>query len=103
MIQKSNQFLIASITSSFLLMGCGGTPTIVSTPIENIDSIPLKNISLTESELKNWNSADLISDTIPGMSVDKAYAELIKNKKGKTIIVGVIDSCLLYTSDAADD
>ncbi|RUA12851.1 MAG: peptidase S8, partial [Flavobacteriia bacterium] len=31
-------------------------------------------------------------DTIPGMSVDKAYAEIIKNKKGKTVVVAVLDS-----------
>ncbi len=92
MTKKSNQFLIAAVTSSLVLVGCGGAPTIVSTPIENIDAIPLKNISLTDSELKNWNSSDLVSDTIPGMSVNKAYAELIKNKKGQTVIVGVIDS-----------
>ncbi|MBW1297577.1 S8 family serine peptidase [Aquimarina litoralis] len=88
---KSNKLIIASITSSMLMVSCGA-PTIVSTPIENIDTIPLKNIVLTEAQLKNWNSADLKTDTIPGMSVNRAYDELLKNKKGETVIVGVIDS-----------
>ncbi|KAA1247364.1 S8 family serine peptidase [Aquimarina sp. RZ0] len=88
---RSKQILLTTITSSLLLLGCG-SPTIISTPIENIDTIPLKNISLTETQLKNWNSSDLTIDTIPGMSVDRAYKELIKNKKGQTVIVGVIDS-----------
>ncbi|MHA7056890.1 S8 family peptidase [Aquimarina sp. M1] len=91
MIPKSNKLLIASITSSILLSSCGA-PTIVSTPIENIDTIPLKNVLLTEAQLKNWNAADLTTDTIPGMSVNRAYTDLIKTKKGQTVIVGVIDS-----------
>ncbi|GAA4279565.1 S8 family peptidase [Aquimarina mytili] len=87
---SSNKTLIA-IASSIVLASCGA-PVIVSTPIENIDSIPLKNIDLTGSQLKNWGARDLVSDTIPGMSVDKAYNEIIKTRKGQTVIVGVIDS-----------
>jgi subtilisin family serine protease len=49
-------------------------------------------MDLTDTQLKGWNSLDLVSDTIPGMSVNKAYNDIIKNKKGKTVIVGVIDS-----------
>ncbi len=88
---KSNKIIFASVASSMLLVGCGA-PTIISTPIENIDTVPLKNIVLTEAQLKNWNSADLKTDTIPGMSVDRAYNELLKNKNGQTVIVAVIDS-----------
>ncbi|HSP83689.1 MAG TPA: S8 family serine peptidase, partial [Gillisia sp.] len=62
------------------------------TPIENIDAIPLKVTDLSEVELKGWGGADLINDTIPGMSVQKAYDEIIKNNKGQTVIVAVIDS-----------
>ncbi|MBU2926737.1 S8 family peptidase [Winogradskyella psychrotolerans] len=75
-----------------LFVGCGSTGAILSTPIENIDTAPLKVTALTDAEAKNWGHLDLINDTIPGMSVDKAYAEIIKNKKGKKVIVAVIDS-----------
>jgi subtilisin family serine protease len=75
-----------------LLLGCGATGDIISTPVENIDTSPLKVTNLTEAEEKNWGHLDLVKDTIPGMSVDRAYAEIIKNKKGKTVIVAVIDS-----------
>ncbi|MFD1094530.1 S8 family peptidase [Salegentibacter chungangensis] len=79
--------------SAGLLASCSSTaPKIVSTPIENIDSIPLKVTDLSETQLKGWGGADLVKDTIPGMSVKKAYDEIIKNQKGKTVIVGVIDS-----------
>jgi len=74
-----------------LITSCG-TSRLVSTPIENIDNTPLKFTELTEAEEKVWGHLDLVSDTIPGMSVDKAYDELIKNKKGTKVIVAVIDS-----------
>ena len=82
-------------TSAFLAVlffGCGGTAAVLSTPIENIDTSPLKVSELTEAEKHNWGHLDLVKDTIPGMSVDKAYAEIIKTKKGKKVIVAVVDS-----------
>lgn len=82
-------FTLASAT--IFLMGCGAT-TLVSTPVENIDTVPLKVSELTETQKQTWGHADLIADTIPGMSVEKAYREIIKNKSGKTVIVAVVDS-----------
>ncbi|MEW4922305.1 S8 family serine peptidase [Algibacter sp. 2305UL17-15] len=85
------QLTLAVVTSA-LLFGCGSTGEILSTPVENIDTIPLKVSDLTEAEKHNWGHLDLVKDTVPGMSVDKAYAEIIKKKKGKKVIVAVIDS-----------
>ena len=51
-----------------------------------------KKTPLTDLELKRWSHLDLEKDSIPGMSVDKAYSELLKNKKGVKVIVGVIDT-----------
>ncbi|WP_394906613.1 S8 family peptidase [uncultured Mesonia sp.] len=83
----------AATTVALIAASCGTTsPVITSTPIENIDQQPLKNIALTDVELKGWGGADLVQDTIPGMSVQKAYDEIIKDYQGKTVIVGVIDS-----------
>ena len=83
--------LFIGIPASLFLFGCGAT-TLVSTPIENIDTVPLKVTELTEAEKKGWGHADLFTDTIPGMSVDKAYKEIIGNKKGQTVTVAVMDS-----------
>lgn len=83
---------LSSLSAALLLMmSCGGT-AIVSTPVENIDSVPLKTAELTQAEKENWGHLDLITDTIPGMSVDKAYKEIIGNKKGETVVVAVLDS-----------
>lgn len=79
------------MSTAMLLSGCGAT-TLVSTPVENIDSVPLKVADLTDNQAKTWSHADLRKDTIPGMSVDRAYQELVGSKKGKTVIVAVVDS-----------
>lgn len=88
----SNISKLALAFSFTALVGCGSTGGLILTPVENIDTVPLKVAELTEKEKKNWGHLDLATDTIPGMSVDKAYAEIIKNKKGKKIIVAVLDS-----------
>lgn len=84
---------VLGLTAAALFMaGCGSAPILVSTPVDNIDALPLKITDLTSQQKKTWGHADLASDTIPGMSVDKAYTELIGNKKGSTVIVAVMDS-----------
>lgn len=92
---------VISLVSLFLY-GCGST-ALVSTPVENIDSVPLKVSELTEEEKNSWGHLDLVSDTIPGMSVDKAYDEIIGNKKGKTVIVAVVDSGIDLEHEDLDD
>jgi cell wall-associated protease len=89
-ILKSSLF---ALSGAALLLSCGGAVApIISTPIGNIDQTPLKVTPLTDAQNKTWGAKDLLMDTIPGMSVDRAYAEIIKKQKGQTVIVGVIDS-----------
>jgi len=85
-----------------LFYGCGST-SVLSTPIENIDNTPIKSSELTEKQKNSWGHLDLVKDTIPGMSVDKAYSEIIKNKKGKTVIVAVIDAGIDIDHEDLDD
>ena len=95
LIKTKQMKFIKPIFSTFLtaifLTGCGST-AILQTQVENIDNIPIKVSELSESELKEWSHMDLIRDTVPGMSVERAYTEILKRKKGKTVIVGVVDS-----------
>ncbi|RRA91085.1 S8 family peptidase [Paenimyroides viscosum] len=60
--------------------------------IENADHLPTKKATLPETSLQRWSHLDILKDTIPGMSVDRAYDEIIKDKVGKKVIVAVIDS-----------
>lgn len=88
-ILKNTFFAVAMAA---VMASCGSGAAIVATPIQNIDSNPIKNAPLTDAEMKHWPAMDLVQDTVPGMSVDRAYREIIKNKKGEIVIVGVIDS-----------
>lgn len=82
-----------SAVAAILFASCGGTTSgVLSTPIENIDTMPIKASELTTTQKQTWGHLDIVNDTIPGMSVNKAYDKIIKNKKGQTIIVAVIDS-----------
>lgn len=83
--------ILMTATAVTILASCGA-PKLVLTPVENIDTVPLKVADLTDTQYKKWGHLDLLTDTIPGMSVEKAYSEILNNRKGETVIVGVIDS-----------
>ncbi|WP_298419513.1 S8 family serine peptidase [uncultured Kordia sp.] len=57
--------------------------------------VPVKNAvskqKLTNKEWAEWQHKDIIDDSIPGISLDKAY-QFLKTKKHSSIIVAVIDS-----------
>ena len=77
------------------LVGCGASKQVSNNSGLVAISAPLnikKNAALTEIELQRWSHLDIVTDTIPGMSVDKAYAEILKGKKGIPVIVGIVDS-----------
>ena len=42
----------------------------------------------------NWYHKDMTLDKIPGISTNRAYNELLKNKKGTKIIVAILDDGL---------
>ncbi|NQX86988.1 MAG: S8 family serine peptidase [Flavobacteriaceae bacterium] len=81
-----------SAAALLIIASSCGSADIISTPIGNIDSTPLKEQALTEAETHKWAHMDLVTDTIPGMSVEKAYTEILNNRKGKTVVVAVIDT-----------
>jgi subtilisin family serine protease len=78
---------------ALLLSSCSPkvAPFITTDPV-NVDKTLIKTTPLKEEDLKRWSHLDMAKDTIPGMSVDKAYASVLKGKKGTKVIVGVIDS-----------
>ncbi|WP_337968085.1 S8 family peptidase [uncultured Flavobacterium sp.] len=83
--------------SAWVLLALAGSAT-----VQAQDSAPkvvitaplaiVKKAPVSENELKRWSHLDLIKDSIPGMSVDRAYAELLQGKTGKKVIVGIVDS-----------
>lgn len=91
-MKLNRKLSIACTLIAATIISCGAPAAIISTPVENINTSPLKVIELTKSEKQNWGHLDLEKDTIPGMAIDRAYKEIIKGKKGKTTIVAIIDS-----------
>lgn len=83
-------FLSAVVAVAFSSCSPKLAPMVGTNP-STIDKTPLKTSPLKEEDLKRWSHLDLVKDTIPGMSVDRAY-ELVKGKKGSKVIVAVIDS-----------
>lgn len=77
-----------------VLASCGTSKQVSNSTLSAITA-PLnvtKKAPIAEKDLMRWSHLDIVADTIPGMSVDKAYAELLKNKKGKKVIVAILDS-----------
>lgn len=54
-------------------------------------NVPAKKGTLSQDELNSWPHADIYKDSLPGMSLDRAY-EFVADKKATTIVVGIIDS-----------
>lgn len=90
-IQPSKSWILVA-TVATLITACDAPSALITVPIENVDSNPLKIAALTDAQEKAWSHTDLKNDTIPGMSVDKTYAELLSGKTGQQVIVAVIDS-----------
>lgn len=78
-----------AVASALALYGCGST-SIVSTPVDRIDNVPLKVADLTDDQLKNWFHSDLLTDTIPGMSVTRPTPFLKEKKVQKLLWVLLI-------------
>jgi cell wall-associated protease len=50
----------------------------------------------TSKRPDNWYNLDASVDKVNGVSTERAYKELLKNKKSTTVIVGVLDSGVDY-------
>lgn len=74
-----------------LVLGCGNTSR--QDAIISAEAFVRKKGELDEKDKEQWSHLDIIDDSIPGISLDKAY-KFLKNKTGKQVIVGVIDSGL---------
>ena len=82
---------IYSIVLITFISSCG-TLKFNADPLSSPIYYENKKAQLSDLEKKHWHLLDLIKDSVPGMSVERAYEELIKGKKGSSVIVAVIDS-----------
>ena len=85
-----------------LLSGCSSTKPLTSPAIENINESVIRNTPLSAALEISWSHLDLLNDTIPGVSLDKAYKEIVK-EDSKTVIVAVIDSGIDITHEDLEE
>jgi len=84
-------FYLATLATA-TLTSCGSIRNLAVPEMDTAISLKTeKKQPIGEDAFKHWAHADLATDTIPGMSVEKAY-EFLEGKTGETVIVGVIDS-----------
>ena len=82
---------LAILSVGLLVVGCS-TSSVITGPPVSYSGVSPRSTELSESQSKRWGHLDLQQDTVPGMSVDRAYKELLKKRKGQPVVVGVIDS-----------
>ena len=88
---KTLKHIFVGLISALVVSACGPAHFDAS-PVDAPSTAITKNVDLTDQQTQTWGAVDLSKDSIAGMSVDKAYAELLNERKGVSVIVGVIDS-----------
>ena len=88
--------LILSLIITATIISCNSTKKIANAYkapkiITATDSVVAKKGKMSKEDIQNWPHMDIFTDSVPGMSLKKAY-NFIQNKKSKTVIVGIIDS-----------
>ncbi|RCS25993.1 peptidase S8 [Polaribacter sp. WD7] len=84
--------VLYTAVASLIITSCKSISKIpVPKGAENVISIPAKTTPLSEQEMQRWSHLDLLTDSIPGMSIAKAY-DFISDKQGVEVIVAVADS-----------
>ena len=62
----------------------------------------LFSLNAQDSAPQNWFNLDP-SEGVPGVSTEKTYLELLKNRKGQEVVVAVLDSGVDYEHEDLDD
>ena len=86
-----NTFLV--LATAVIMTSCKTSITTIPVPAGSSQAVVAtgKKAPLSEEEEKGWNHADLVTDSIPGMSTKKAY-EFLSGKKAKQVVVAIVDS-----------
>ena len=84
--------LVALSAIGLLSAGCASTSRLSSPPSAEAMPISPRVRPLNEKETIRWSHLDPVQDSVPGMSVERAYTEVLKKRKGQAVVVAVIDS-----------
>ncbi len=84
-----SMYVIALATIT--LASCSSVKNLAVPTMDTAVTIAAKKGTIEEVPFNHWAHADLATDTIPGISLDKAY-KFLEGKTGVTVVVAVIDS-----------
>lgn len=88
---EMNKFVLIFL---FVILGCNSYDGISNkNHTKNVDSVIILNETSKKDFIK-WYYKDINSDSIPGISLEKAYATILNNKKGNPVIVAFLDSAM---------
>ncbi|WP_298779298.1 S8 family serine peptidase [uncultured Polaribacter sp.] len=88
MIKIKNSIVLLMVFISFF-----SCKEVKHMPIRLDNKLLLKNKELESlKDFKSWYLKDIEIDTVPGVSLQRAYDSLLINKKGKEVIIAVIDT-----------
>ncbi len=89
------------VLASVVLAACGAPATVATSPaptppapapVASTSSIKIPAVTLAEAP-RNWQLLDESADHVPGISVERAYRELLAGKAPKqTVVVAIIDN-----------
>ena len=90
----NNKLIIFLASLLVLSMACSSTKDLIipAGDMAVID-LPARTSRLSPEQARAWNQADLMTDTIPGISLEKAY-QYLDGRSSTTVIVGVADTGL---------
>ncbi|MCF6168818.1 S8 family peptidase [Lutibacter sp.] len=83
--------MFVAVLATVTLVSCGSIKNLEVPTMDTTVTIEPKKGAISEEQFNQWAHADLVTDTIPGMSLDKAY-KFLEGKTGTPIVVAVIDS-----------
>jgi subtilisin family serine protease len=84
-----SMFVVA--LAAITLASCSSVKNMTVPTMETAVNATAKKGIISDEDFNHWAHADLVTDSIPGMSLEKAY-KFVEGKKSVTVIVGVIDS-----------
>ena len=83
--------MYVAVVATLTLASCASVKNLAVPTMDTAVNATAKKGTVGDKQFDNWAHADLVTDSIPGMSVTKAY-KFLEGKKSHPVVVAVIDS-----------
>jgi len=83
--------MYVAVVATLTLASCASVKNLAVPTMDTAVNVIAKKGAVNDEQFNNWAHADLVTDSIPGTSVTKAY-KFLEGKKAQTVVVAVIDS-----------